>query len=74
MVKRPEEMLWLVLADKLGKGELRTIAKDVPDGEVGVIGDANMSEPTAQGVASEVGVVGARHGEGVNSFWVVVQI
>ena len=73
-VKGPKEMVWLELVDTMRRGDLFTIAKDLPDGDIGVIGYTDMSKSMALEAASGIGVVGARHGEGVYSFWEVVQI
>lgn len=73
-VKGPKEMVWLELVDTMRRGDFFTIAKDVPDGDVGVIGYTDMSQSVGLKVASGSGVVGGRHGEGVYIFWVVARV
>lgn len=73
-VKGPKEMAQLELVDTMRRVNFITIAKDVPDGDVGVIGYTDMSQSVDLKVASGVGVVGARHDYCVYSFWVVVPI
>jgi len=74
MVKGPKEMVWLELLDTMRGGKFFTTAKNVPDGDVGVIGDTDMSQSMDLEVASGSGVVGGRHGEGVYIFWVVARV
>ena len=74
MVNGPKDMVWLELVDTIRRGIFFTIAKDSPDGDVGVIGDTDMSQSMALEVASGIGVVGARHGDSVYSYWAVGQI